>query len=125
MMDGQPGKTLRILLVEDHVDTQLFMSRLLQSFKHEVTAVGTVREALTLAGDNAFDLVISDLGLPDGTGFALMQELRDTHGLKGIALSGYGEDFSKGQSSGFLAHLVKPIDFNELRQAIGKVTREG
>jgi CheY-like chemotaxis protein len=121
MKEGQPGKPLKILLVEDHVDTQVFMSRLLKSFKHDVTAAGTVREALTLAGKEAFDLVISDLGLPDGTGFQLMQELKDRHGLKGIALSGHGEDLAQGPGAGFLAHLVKPIDFDELRQAIGKV----
>lgn len=115
------GKPLRILLVEDHEDTQIFMSRLLRIFQHDVRTAGTVQDALALAGCNEFDLVISDLGLPDGDGFALMQELKTRYGLKGIALSGYGEDMSRGQEAGFLAYLTKPISFDQLQELIGKL----
>jgi CheY-like chemotaxis protein len=115
------GKPLKILLVEDHEDTKVFMARLLRTFKHDVKTAGTVQDALALAGDNHFDLVISDLGLPDGDGFALMQALKEQYGLKGIALSGYGEDMTRSQEVGFMAHLTKPISFDQLQELIGKV----
>ena len=120
-MQMSVAKPLKILLVEDHEDTKIFMSRLLRTYKHDVKTAGTVQDALALADGNDFDLVISDLGLPDGDGFALMQELREKYGLKGIALSGYGEDMTRGQEVGFLAHLTKPISFDQLQELIGKV----
>jgi DNA-binding response OmpR family regulator len=114
---------MRILLVEDHADTQNLMSRLLRMYQHDVMAAGNVREALKLADANPFDLVISDLGLPDGSGAKLMSELRIKYGLKGIALSGTGDDgeLHEALQSGFVAHLTKPIDFDKLRDTITRV----
>ncbi len=68
----------------------------------------------------AFDAVVSDLGLPDGTGMELMASLRDEHGLRGVALSGYGmeEDIRRSRSAGFVAHLVKPVRFEDLQRAL-------
>lgn len=65
---------------------------------------------------------MSDLGLPDGTGFDLMRELRDRHGLKGIAVSGFGmeEDLRRSRESGFLEHLIKPVDIDKLRAALAR-----
>jgi CheY-like chemotaxis protein len=80
----------------------------------------TLRNARAAAAKEPFDLVISDLGLPDGTGVELMRHLRDTYGLRGIALSGYGteEDLLRSGEAGFIEHLVKPVDFNDLRRAL-------
>ncbi|MDQ3115337.1 MAG: response regulator, partial [Verrucomicrobiota bacterium] len=66
------------------------------------------------------DAVISDLGLPDGTGFELMEKLRAAHGLRGIAVSGYGmdDDVRRSEAAGFAAHLTKPIDFAQLERAL-------
>lgn len=71
-----------------------------------------------------YDLVISDLGLPDGNGFDLMSELRRLYGLRGIALSGYGmeEDIARSMESGFREHLVKPVDMQRLQEAITRVS---
>jgi CheY-like chemotaxis protein len=115
---------MRILLVEDHADTQNLMSRLLRMFQHDVKAAGNVQEALKLAQTNPFDLVISDLGLPDGSGAKLMNELRQKFGLRGIALTGTGDDgeLHEALQSGFVTHLIKPVDFDKLRDAI---TRAG
>src|SRR4051812_38089337 len=105
------SKSLRILLVEDHADTLSMMLRLLRAFQHQVHPAESVSAALALAGGNQFDLVISDLGLPDGSGLKLMSELRDKYGLKGIALTGYGDvdDISAATESGFVTHLTKPV----------------
>jgi hypothetical protein len=118
--DGKP----RVLLVEDHPDTAEILSRLLRSSGYFVTAAGSVATALKLAGSQPFDIVVSDLGLPDGTGFELMQQIRDRHGIKGIALSGYGmeEDQRKSREAGFIDHVIKPVNVAQLDAAIRRVT---
>jgi two-component system CheB/CheR fusion protein len=82
---------LRILLVEDHGDTVRIMRRLLEADGHQIETAADVATALKLAGEKTFDLLLSDLGLPDGSGLDLMRGLR-ARGLKlpGIAISGYG-----------------------------------
>ena len=112
----EPARLLRILLVEDHRDTRTTMERWLRRSKHEVTSVDSVAQALKAADASRFDLVISDLGLPDRTGLDLMRELRDRHGLKGIAISGYGmeDDVAKSREAGFVHHLTKPVSLDKL-----------
>jgi len=65
-------------------------------------------------------LVISDLGLPDGSGCDLMRKLRDEYRLRGIALSGFGmeDDVRQAEEAGFSRHLTKPVDFDVLLSAI-------
>ncbi|WP_395746108.1 ATP-binding protein [Prosthecobacter sp.] len=111
---------LRLLLVEDHEQSLQVLSRLLVRAGHSVVGVGTKADALARASETDFDGVVSDLGLPDGTGHELMKLLRDQRGLKGIALSGYGTDVDQQNSrdAGFVAHLVKPIRFAELNRAL-------
>ncbi|MEO7166717.1 MAG: response regulator [Spartobacteria bacterium] len=109
-----------ILLVEDHEQTRSTMTQLLQRRGHTVTGVGTTAAARERAADRACDLIISDLGLPDGDGHKLMTELHETYGLPGIALSGYGmdADIARSRQSGFFAHLTKPVDIRALESAI-------
>lgn len=125
---------LRILLVEDHPDTATVMADLLGGYGHQVTVAGDVAAALAavaaLADGQArpaLDLVISDLGLPDGNGQELMRELSRRYGLKGIALSGYGmeEDRAKSLAAGFSRHLTKPIHPNLLQEVIREVAGSG
>ncbi|HBJ87544.1 MAG TPA: hypothetical protein DDZ88_27545 [Verrucomicrobiales bacterium] len=125
--DGEPELPLRLLLVEDHEATLQVLSRLLKRAGHSVTSAGTVAEAQAAARGQNFDFVISDLGLPDGTGHQLMAHLREAHGLRGIALSGYGmeEDLRRSEEVGFVAHLVKPVDVNELRRILRQVVARG
>jgi CheY-like chemotaxis protein len=125
--DGEVAqRRLQVLLVEDHEATIEVLRRLLTQAGHHVTSAMTVAGAKQAAENARFDIVISDLGLPDGTGFQLMEELRDIYSLRGIALSGYGmdEDLKRARGAGFAAHLIKPIDFNQLRQAISEVVEE-
>jgi len=113
-------RSLRLLVIEDHEPTMEVLARLLRSHGHDVLTACTVNVALSLAAAHSFDLVISDLGLPDGSGLDLMQQLAKEYGLRGIALSGYGmpQDRLNTQQAGFLAHLVKPINFEQLHQVL-------
>jgi CheY-like chemotaxis protein len=99
------------------------LSRLLRSHGHNVLTATTVKDAALLACTHPFDLVISDLGLPDGSGIDLMEQLTRDYGLRGIALSGYGmaTDRARTAEVGFLAHLVKPVDFDELHRVVERV----
>lgn len=117
---------LRILLVEDHNDTRASMEHLLRRSRHTVTSADSAAAALEAASSGQFDLVISDLGLPDLSGTDLMRELRKLHGLSGIAVSGYGmeEDMQRSREAGFVHHLIKPIRMDQLRQVI-RDFREG
>jgi CheY-like chemotaxis protein len=117
---------LRLLLVEDHSDTRRSMESLLARHKHWVKSAASAHEALELAANNEFDLVISDLGLPDLSGLELMKELRDRFGLRGIGVSGYGmeTDIAESRAAGFTCHLIKPVSMDRLRQAIAEVERQ-
>jgi signal transduction histidine kinase/ActR/RegA family two-component response regulator len=115
-----PGRPYRLLVVEDHRPTLSVLAELLSRQGHQVLTAGTIQEALGLAAGHELDLVISDLGLPDGNGADLMLKLTHDYGLRGIALSGYGmeEDIARTKEVGFIAHLIKPIHFEQLNHAI-------
>jgi PAS domain S-box-containing protein len=121
---GRPH-ALRILLVEDHPDTSKLMSRLLAAEGHTVTCTARVADALKLAAESEFDVLMSDLGLPDASGYELMRRLRAAgQRLPGIAVSGHGSeaDIHKSLEAGFAEHLTKPISFDALGQALLRVT---
>jgi PAS domain S-box-containing protein len=109
-----------ILLVEDHVDTGTIMKQLLERHGYSVTAADSVAAALRLASATTFDLLISDIGLPDGTGLELIEKLGDRRPAKAIALSGYGmdEDVRRSMAAGFAEHLTKPVNFRRLHEVI-------
>jgi len=117
----------RILLVEDHNQTRDTLARLLSSRGHEVATAETVKQARDVAQTFAYDLVLSDLGLPDGDGHELMNELRQLRpACQGIALSGYGmdSDIQRSRSAGFDLHLTKPVDIGALEAALHQATQE-
>jgi signal transduction histidine kinase len=111
---------LRILLVEDHAATSSALKHLLINRRYAVTAAACIAEARAAAAAERFDILISDLGLPDGDGCELMLELRQGHDLVGIALSGYGmdEDRKRTRSAGFSSHLTKPVRTEQLDMAL-------
>jgi PAS domain S-box-containing protein len=124
---AETRRQLRVLLVEDHESTARVLQRLLSGERYAIQTAPNVRTALALAERERFDLLVSDLGLPDGSGFQLMADLKKRHpGLRGIAVSGYGmeEDRRRSAAAGFDRHLVKPINFQTLREALDEVTRE-
>ena len=114
---------LRILLVEDHTDTANSLKTLLTRRGCEVSVAGDVAGGLKLAETQPFDLVLSDLGLPDASGLDLMRRIREKHSIPGIALSGYGmeEDVHQCQQAGFHGHLVKPIKISQLEESIRRI----
>jgi CheY-like chemotaxis protein len=119
-----PDRSLKILVVEDHGDTSRVMARLLQSHGHDVRVAEGVQAALTIAGSESIDLVISDIGLPDGNGHDLMRQIQAIRPTRGIALSGYGssEDVRQAKDAGFAAHVTKPVDFMKLKVLIDQVS---
>jgi signal transduction histidine kinase len=120
------GASRRILLVEDHDTTRITLSRLLVRRGFQVTSVPSAATACDAARHGTFDLVLSDIGLPDSDGFALMRQLRDEFGLRGIALTGYGmeEDLARSSDAGFFAHLTKPISASVLDRSLEKAFQE-
>jgi PAS domain S-box-containing protein len=118
-----PGdaRPVRMLLVEDNEDAAIAMSMSLEFLGYAVTHAGTLREALAVAGREVFDVVVSDLGLPDGSGLELGPALAARVPL--IALSGFGSavDVARTTAAGFAAHLVKPTDPDDLHATIGHV----
>jgi two-component system CheB/CheR fusion protein len=114
----------RILLVEDHPDTAKMLSRLLIHAGYQVKTAHSVADALRLASSHPFDILVSDIGLPDATGYDLMRQLRDLYGIKGIALSGYGmeEDLRRGYEAGFIGYVVKPVNISHLHSVIRNIT---
>lgn len=115
------GNPLRILLVEDHSDTRLSMEILLRRAGYQVKSADTAQKASDLAAGHEFDLVITDVGLPDRSGIDLMKQLHERHGLEGIATSGYGgkAELERGGFE-FLHHLTKPIKIDDLRTLLAE-----
>jgi two-component system, chemotaxis family, CheB/CheR fusion protein len=118
------GKSLRILVVEDHGDTLQALSRLLTHFGHEISVADDAQSARKIIGSKEFDVVLADIALPDGSGYDLVAEAKRKHPVKAVAITGFGaeEDIRRGKKAGFDFHLVKPIDFHELRTVLAQVT---
>jgi signal transduction histidine kinase/CheY-like chemotaxis protein len=112
-----------ILLVEDHADTAMMMKLLLERKGYRVKVAPSIAEALDVAARDGFDLLISDIGLPDGSGIDLINALSKRRPVKGIALSGFGmeEDIKRSIEAGFAEHLIKPVTYQKLREAIQRL----
>jgi DNA-binding response OmpR family regulator len=121
------GRALKILFVEDNPDTLRALTRLLRSSGFLVEPAASVRAALDAAARERFDLLVSDIGLPDGSGLDVARHVRGRYGVRGIAFSGYGtdEDVRASLDAGFEHHLVKPIDFGTLTGLILSMADEG
>src|SRR5712672_1039625 len=113
-------QTLKILLVDDHHDTCAALEKLLARRGHLVAVSHDVRSAMEAAVRNKFDLLISDIALPDGTGMDLMMQLRAIANVPGIAISGFGNngDIERSLQAGFSEHLIKTIKLGNLEAAI-------
>ncbi|HTW87037.1 MAG TPA: CHASE3 domain-containing protein [Candidatus Binataceae bacterium] len=111
---------IRILLIEDHKDSAEVISHLLRNKGYFVEACATVTEALKIANEREFNLVLSDIGLPDGTGIDLIRRLRQRSSIPAVALTGFGmdEDIHRYKEAGFDAHLTKPVNFQKLEMLI-------
>ncbi len=117
------GDIKRLLVVEDHLATRLSLVRMLERRGYEVRSAGTLGQARALIEAESFDVVLSDLGLPDGSGHELMIEIARRFAVPGIALSGFGmeSDLIESKSAGFVAHLTKPVSAQTLDAALENI----
>jgi DNA-binding response OmpR family regulator len=109
-----PWSTLRIL------------AKMLQKWGYIVQTADCLQSALEEASKKPFDLLVSDIGLPDGSGLDIMREVKKLYGVNGIAISGFGteEDIRQSREAGFEEHLVKPASFQILREAVQRIASE-
>jgi CheY-like chemotaxis protein len=114
---------LRVLLIEDNADTLRVVARLLRERGHAVSTATDFRTARELATSSVFDLIISDIELPDGSGLEIIREASRIRPTPAIALSGFGsaEDVILSRDAGFAEHLTKPIRIGDLDAAIARV----
>ena len=112
---------MRILLVEDHQDTRHILTRLLTHWGFDVSAAENLQAGLNQFMTQPIDAIVSDIGLPDGTGYALISEVRrQGKDVLAIALSGFGfpTEVKVSKQTGFDHHLSKPFDCQELRSLL-------
>jgi CheY-like chemotaxis protein len=112
--------------VDDHEATRSALAKLLANRNYKVTVAGSVSEAVSKSENTRFDLVISDIGLPDGSGYDLFKTvLKHSPNARGVALTGYGmdEDLARSRECGFYMHLTKPVKIDALNEALEKFSR--
>jgi two-component system CheB/CheR fusion protein len=116
---------LHIFVVENHPDTLKWIQFYLEDFGHQVSNAQTVTEALAEFPKSHCDVLISDIGLPDGNGWDLLKQL-DPPPRFAIAMSGFGmnADSSRSRAAGFRHHLLKPFKSSELDRMLAEATRE-
>ena len=122
-----PSDRRTILVVEDNPDILRYLVLLLQQAGHHVRSAATIARAVELANQGPIDLLLSDIGLPDGTGLELLRSLRSERpGLPAVAFSGFGsdDDIRNSLEAGFAVHLTKPLDFRRLSEAIDRALGE-
>ena len=117
--------SLRILFVEDHEETRNLLSRFLRRFGYKVDSVSSYESALEALNRSQFQVLLSDLSLPDGDGCDLVQEAKRRQDLKAVALTARSsdDDVKRGRAVGFDHYLTKPFDMHELRSVLGQPVR--
>jgi CheY-like chemotaxis protein len=125
-MNAEPSRALSILLVDDHADSLDLLARLLRRCGHHVETARRVDEAVRAVGRGRFDILVSDIGLPDGSGTEVMRVMKAEQGAPGIALTGHGEEHyvQACAEAGFAARLLKPVAFKQLVEAMETVLPE-
>jgi CheY-like chemotaxis protein len=118
----QVGQKLvcKVLVVEDHLDTAFLLARFLRAEGHTVTVANGYVDALRAGEDERFDVIVCDIGLPDGDGCDLIRELRSRYPLRAVAVTGYGEHVhsKRCKDAGFERFLSKPFSLDALADAI-------
>lgn len=115
-------KGLRILIVENHPDTVRWLRLFLEDLGHTVGAAGGVKEARAALETGEWEVLISDVGLPDGKGWELLEQGKYPQLRCAIAMSGFGmnADSARSRSAGFQHHLLKPFKTTELEIILEK-----
>ena len=120
-MDARATGT--ILLVDDHADSLSALAMLLRREGYQIHVASGVREASEVAASSGCDLLLADLGLPDGNGMELMRDLKLSRGARGIAISGFTDEPTKRQAAaaGFERFIEKPAVFDSVLAAVRDV----
>jgi PAS domain S-box-containing protein len=116
-------RSLRVLLVEDHEDSRIILQRLMTRWGHQVTVAASVAQAREAIALEKFDVLLSDIGLQDGTGYEIVAAFRENSAAPAIALSGYGmeADIARIQAAGFTEQMVKPVAGELLREMLAQL----
>ena len=124
-LPGQKGR-LSVFIVENHDDTRFLLGLLLEQLGHTVRSAGTVQEALAQIPGSASDVLISDVGLPDGNGWELLVRLGASRPPYAVAMSGFGmsSDREKSLAAGYRHHLLKPVEPNQLERLLDEAAAE-
>src|SRR4051812_33507856 len=125
-MNESAANPLHILLVENHEDSRRYLAMYLEGVGHHVTTAATVGEALDAAPGAEYDVLLSDIGLPDGDGWQLLREAHFSHPIFAIAISGFGmnADRERSKEAGYRRHLLKPIDIDKLDGILAEAAEE-
>ena len=125
MVTHQTSRAMRIFVLEDNEDTLKYLRRHLERLGHTVVSASTIADSLALFPSSNCEVLISDIGLPDGDGWDFYEEIRPLGNVFAIAMSGYGRpsDHARSKSVGFLFHLVKPFQLSELDQILEKAAQ--
>jgi two-component system CheB/CheR fusion protein len=117
-------RPLRVFVVENHDDSRLLLTMLLTQMGHEVRSAASMHEALRALPEAQAEVLVSDIGLPDGNGWELLRRLPQPP--YAIAMSGFGmnADRERSRAAGFRHHLVKPMDIEQLEDLLAEAARE-
>ena len=117
---------LRVLLVENHADTREFLTSMLEGLGYTVIVAASMANALRAAARSGCDVLISDIGLPDGDGWELLNRLNLPRPMYAIAMSGYGtvSDRNQSKAAGYRHHLVKPMELEQLESILSSAAEE-
>jgi two-component system CheB/CheR fusion protein len=117
---------MRIFVVENHPDTLKYLKMYLESIGHSVTTACTMQAALAASPTEHCDVLLSDLGLPDGDGWQLLKQAQFPQPVYAVAISGFAaeSDLARSRAAGFRRHIVKPFGGEDLREALEEAARE-
>ena len=115
-------RQIRVIVVEDHAESAENLNRYLSAVGYKVFIATDMRSAMSLASAVEFDVLLSDLALPDGSGWELMKNLSAERRIRGIAFSGHNlpDDVQRSAVAGFLEHIPKPLSPEKLCAAIDR-----
>jgi two-component system CheB/CheR fusion protein len=119
-------RPLRVFIVENHEDTRFLLGLLLEQLGPTVLSAATLQHALAALPEARCDVLISDIGLPDGNGWELMTKLGEQRPRYAIAMSGFGmsSDRQRSLNAGYRHHLLKPVEPNQLENLLDEAARE-
>ena len=118
---------MTILLIENHEDSVTYLKRFLKQLGYEVDVAADATSAANAINAHRFDVILSDIRLPDGDGWTLMEQIRGKTRAYAIAMSGLGSagDIVRSHSVGYQDHLIKPFTPDKLREMLKRAELGG